>query len=73
MAFYGGDYKTALAELQQANQNDAFIQFLIAQTYEQLGQPDKAQEYYRKAAEATTHNPPAAYARPFARRKLAAQ
>jgi tetratricopeptide (TPR) repeat protein len=73
VAFYGGDYKTALAELEQANQNDAFIQVLIAQTYEKLGQQDKAQEYYRKAAEVTGHNPPAAFARPFARRKLAAQ
>lgn len=71
VAFYAGDYKTALAELQQANQNDPFIQVLIGQTYEKLGQQDKAREYYRKAAETTAHNPPAAYARPFARGKLA--
>src|SRR5580704_809465 len=30
VAFYAGDYKTALADLKQANQNDAFIQCMIA-------------------------------------------
>jgi tetratricopeptide (TPR) repeat protein len=32
VAFYGGDYRTALTELQKANQSDPFIQVLIAQT-----------------------------------------
>jgi tetratricopeptide (TPR) repeat protein len=70
VAFYGGDYNTALTELQKANQEDAFIQTLIGQTYEKLGQKEKAMEYYRKAAQVTSHNPPAAYARPFVRKKL---
>lgn len=70
VAFYTGDYKTALTELQQANQNDPFIQCLIGQTYEKLGQKDKALELYRKAAQTTAHNPPAAFARPFTRKKL---
>jgi tetratricopeptide (TPR) repeat protein len=70
VSFHGKDYKTALEELQKANQNDPFIQCLIAQTYEKLGDKGKAQEFYRKAANATAHNPPAAYARPFARKKL---
>jgi tetratricopeptide (TPR) repeat protein len=70
VAFYGGDYKTALEELQKANQNDPFIQCLIAQTYEKLGDKEKAQEFYRKASTSTAHNPPAAYARPLARKKL---
>jgi tetratricopeptide (TPR) repeat protein len=70
VAFHTGDYQTALTELQKANQDDAFIQTLIGQTYEKLGQPEKATEYYRKAAQATSHNPPAAYARPFTRKKL---
>ncbi|HKS28082.1 MAG TPA: hypothetical protein VJS44_09695 [Pyrinomonadaceae bacterium] len=70
VAYYTGDYNTALAELQKANQEDAFIQALIAQTYEKLGQKEKAMEFYRKAFQVTSHNPPAAYARPLARRKL---
>jgi tetratricopeptide (TPR) repeat protein len=70
VAYYRGDYKAALEELQKANQNDPFIQCLIAQTYEKLGDKEKAQEFYRKAASTTAHNPPAAYARPFARKKI---
>jgi tetratricopeptide (TPR) repeat protein len=70
VAFYAGDYKAALEELKQANQNDPFIQCMIAQTYEKLGDKDKAAECYHKALAATFHNPPAAYAVPFARKKL---
>ena len=71
VAFYARDYKTALEELQKANQNDPFIQCLIAQAYEKLGDKDKAVEYYRKASKATAHNPPAAYAVPFAKKRIA--
>jgi tetratricopeptide (TPR) repeat protein len=71
VAFYGGDYKTALADFLKANQSDPFIQVLTAQTYEKLGDNAKALELYRKAAATTGHNPPAAFARPFAARKLA--
>ncbi|MBV9082064.1 MAG: hypothetical protein JOZ62_05270 [Acidobacteriaceae bacterium] len=70
VAFYTGDYKTAFDELQKANQNDAFIQCLIGMTDEKLGQKDKAMEAYRKAAEVRGHNPVAAFARPFTRKKL---
>jgi Flp pilus assembly protein TadD len=70
VAFYGGDYKSALEEFQKANQNDPFIQCMIAQTYEKLGEKDKALEFYRKAATTTAHNPAGAYARPFAKKKL---
>src|SRR5438045_565231 len=69
VAFYAGDYKTALEELQKANQNDPFIQSMIAQTYEKLGDKDKATEYYRKAATTTAHNPPGAYAKLITRQK----
>jgi tetratricopeptide (TPR) repeat protein len=70
VAFYLGDYKAALADFQKA-QNDPFIQVMIGQTYEKLGDKDQAMEYYRKASSARAHNPPAAYAVPFARKKLA--
>jgi tetratricopeptide (TPR) repeat protein len=71
VAFYARDYRTALAELLKANQNDPFIDCMIAQTYEKLGDKDKAIEFYRKAAAAISHNPPAAYAVPLAKKKLA--
>jgi tetratricopeptide (TPR) repeat protein len=70
--FYAGHYRQALDDLEGANQNDPFIECLMGQAYEKLGEKDKAMEYYRKAAETTAHNPPAAYARPFARKKLGA-
>jgi tetratricopeptide (TPR) repeat protein len=71
VAFYAADYKTALDELLKANQNDPFIQCMIGQTYEKLGDRGKALEYYRKASAAIAHNPNAAYAVPFAKKKLA--
>ena len=40
--------------------------------YEKLGEKDKAMEAWRKAAEVRGHNPPAAFAKPFARKKLGA-
>ncbi|HEX3877330.1 MAG TPA: hypothetical protein VHW24_10105 [Bryobacteraceae bacterium] len=70
VAFYTGDYNKALEDLLRAQQNDAFIQCLIGETYEKLGDKEKATEYYRKAAAVQGHNPPAAYARRFTRQKL---
>jgi tetratricopeptide (TPR) repeat protein len=71
VAFYLGDYSGALENLQKASQDDPFIQCLLAQTYEKLGNKDKAVEFYRKTSAATMHNPPAAYAVPFSKKKLA--
>jgi tetratricopeptide (TPR) repeat protein len=71
VVFYASDYKTALEELLKANQNDPFIQCMIGQTYEKLGDKDQALEYYRKASAAFSHNPTAAYAVPFTKKKLA--
>ena len=71
VAFYGADYKTALEELLKANQNDPFIQCMTGQTYEKLGDKDKAIEFYRKASTTIAHNPAAAYAVPLAKKKLA--
>jgi tetratricopeptide (TPR) repeat protein len=69
-AFYAGDYKTAVQQLSDANQNDPFIQCMMGQAYAKLGEKDKATEYYRKALTASSHNPAAAYAVPFARKAL---
>lgn len=72
VAFYAQDYKPALEEFLKANQNDPFIQSLIGQTYEKLGEKSKAIEFYSKAAKAIAHNPPAAYAVPFSKKRIAA-
>ena len=70
VAFYGGDYTGALAGFEKANQNDPFIQCMMAQTYERLGDKDKAAEFYKKAASTTAHNPAGAYARRVAGKKV---
>ncbi len=75
VALYTGDHKTALNDLQKAvamqgNAGDPFFQCLLGMTYEKLGEKEKAMECYRKAFATTAHNPPAAFAKPFARKKL---
>jgi tetratricopeptide (TPR) repeat protein len=76
VALYTGELKTAEAELTKTvaltgNQNDPFMNCLLAITAEKLGQVDQARQFYRKAYDlATAHNPPAAFVRPFARKKL---
>ncbi len=75
VALYTGDTKQALDELQKAvamqgNAADPFLQCLLGMTYEKLGEKEKAMECYRKASTTTAHNPPAAFARPFTRKKL---
>ena len=71
IAFYSSDYAEALNALNRVSRTDPFIQCLIARTYEALGDRARAIEFYQKAAAATAHSVPAAYAQPFARRKLA--
>lgn len=76
IALYTNDLKTAETELTKAitmrgNDRDPFMHMLLATTYERLGQQDKAKPLYQKSYDlATAHNPPAAFARPFARKKL---
>jgi tetratricopeptide (TPR) repeat protein len=67
VAFYSGDYKTAIADLQKADQKDPFILALIAQAYEKTGDRSQAMDYYRKVLDINTHNPTNAFARPIAR------
>lgn len=71
VAFYGGDYKTAIAELQKADQHDAFIMTLLAQAYEKTGDTAQAREFYQKALESNGHSPTVAFTRPMAMKKLA--
>jgi tetratricopeptide (TPR) repeat protein len=71
VAFYSRDYAGALQALNRASENDPFIVCLLAQTYEALGDRVRAAGLYRRAAAATAHSVAAAYAQPFAKRKLA--
>jgi len=71
VAFYGGDYKTAITELGKASQEDPFILVLIAQSYEKSGDSMRAKEYYEKVMANNGHGPTNAFARPIARKKLA--
>ena len=72
VAFYTGDYKTAIADLQKADQRDPFILVLLAQAYEKSGDQSHATEYYRKVLAINGHGPTNAFARPIARKKLGA-
>lgn len=77
VALYTGDFPRAEADLTKAlaaqgNQNDPFYHCLLGMALERQGKKDKAMEMYKKAyALAMAHNPPAAFARPFARKKMA--
>jgi tetratricopeptide (TPR) repeat protein len=78
VALYTNDLSTAQRELTAAiglagNQNDPFLQALLGMTYERQGEATRARELYQKAYDlATGHNPPAAFTRPFARKKIGA-
>jgi tetratricopeptide (TPR) repeat protein len=76
VALYTNDLKTAEADLtkalsMQGNSNDPFMHALLGMTYEKMGEQAKAKAEYQRAYDlATQHNPPAAFARPLARKKL---
>jgi tetratricopeptide (TPR) repeat protein len=72
VAFYTGDYKTAIADLQKADQHDPLILALLGEAYEKTGDQSQAMEYYRKVLASNNHNPANAFARPLAKKKLAA-
>ncbi len=71
VAFYTGDYKTAIADLQKADQNDPLILALLGESYEKSGDRSQAMSYYRKVFAINTHNPTNAFARPLAKQRLA--
>lgn len=76
VALYTGDLPAAEAELTRSiairgNETDPFQHYLLAMTHERLGRAEQAKSLYRKAYDlATGHNPPAAFTRPAARKKL---
>jgi tetratricopeptide (TPR) repeat protein len=71
VAFYTADYKTAIADLQKADQHDPLILALLGESYEKIGDRSQARDYYRKVLASNAHNPTNAFARPLAKKKLA--
>jgi tetratricopeptide (TPR) repeat protein len=71
VAFYDGDYKTAITELGKASQEDPFILMLLAQSHEKAGDAARAKEYYNRVMANNSHGLTNAFARPVARKKLA--
>jgi tetratricopeptide (TPR) repeat protein len=77
VALFTGDLAAAEQALTetlaiQGNERDPFFHYLLGMTYEKMGQADKARAMYQKAYDlAIGHNPPAAFTRPAARKKLA--
>jgi tetratricopeptide (TPR) repeat protein len=78
VALYTGELATAERLLQETiamtgNQNDPFFHYLLGEALERQGKKDAARAMYQLAYDkATAHNPPAAFTRPAARKKLAA-
>ena len=72
VAFYLGDYQTALVQLQKANQRDPLNLAMLGQAYEKSGNAAQARECYRRVLELNVHNLPNAFARPLAKKKLEA-
>lgn len=70
VAFYSGDFKSAITDLQQADQRDPFILCLLAQAYEKSGDQTQAMEYYHKVLAVNAHSPTNAFSRPLARKKV---
>lgn len=70
VAFYTGDYKTAIADLQKADQHDPLNLVMLGEAYEKSGDAASAKEYYQKVLEINSHNPTNAFARPLAKKKL---
>jgi len=70
VAFFTGDSKTAIEELQKADQHDPMVLALLGEAYEKSGNAAQAKASYQKVLEVTNHNPANAYARPLAKKKL---
>jgi hypothetical protein len=76
VALFTNDLPTAEKVLTDAvnlrgNQRDPFMHYLLALTYEKQGREADAKAMYQQAYDlATAHNPPAAFVRPFVRKKL---
>ncbi len=70
VALYTGDPKTAIEELQKADQHDPMVLALLGEAYEKTAYAPLAKGCYQKVLEINSHNPANAYARPLAKKKL---
>jgi tetratricopeptide (TPR) repeat protein len=76
VALFTNDTAAAVRELERAaaitgNDRDPQIQYYLGLAYEKAGHADKAHAQFQKAYDlATAHNPPSAFARSQARKKL---
>jgi tetratricopeptide (TPR) repeat protein len=70
--FHLGNYQAAVGHLAQADQDDPFILWLLADASGKLGDDDAAAAYYRQVMASNSHAVNAAFARPVARQKVGA-
>lgn len=77
VALHTNDLATAETDLTRAislqgNTSDPFMHYLLALTHERRGNVARARELFQRSYDlATAHNPPAAFVRPTARKKIA--
>jgi tetratricopeptide (TPR) repeat protein len=71
VAYYTKDYDRAISELAKGNLGDPFIANLLAMAYDAKGDTANARQYYRRVMEINAHSLSNAFARPYARAKLA--
>ncbi|MDE3154437.1 MAG: tetratricopeptide repeat protein, partial [Acidobacteriota bacterium] len=71
VAFDQGDFKSAVTDLQQADQADPLVVALLAQAYAKQGDTAQAEQFYQKAAAITAQTPNGAYARLVAQKGMA--
>jgi tetratricopeptide (TPR) repeat protein len=71
VSYYAKEYDRAVVELAKGNLADPFMANLLAMAYEAKGETQNARQYYRRTLELHAHSLQNAFARPYARAKLA--
>jgi len=71
IAFFAGDYRTAIDELSGGDLDDPFVAGLVARAWEKLGDASRAREYFQRVMASNAHSINAAFSRPLARAFLA--
>jgi tetratricopeptide (TPR) repeat protein len=71
VSYHAKDYDRAIVELAKANLADPFMSNLLAMSYDAKGDTNNARQYYRRTLDLYAHSLQNAFARPYARAKLA--